>query len=116
MQKSRWQEAGFTRAAARRHSRGALFVRRARYRIALGTLLATTIIFGCARQYHWYRCGCNCVNYNYCTPGPLPYTPYCGCPTPIANSYLRQVAQPGSGQVISEDQEEMQAPDGSAGQ
>lgn len=65
-----------------------------RYRIALWAFLTITLIVGCARQYHWYRCGCGCVNYNYCPPAPLPYTPYCSCPTPIANSYQRELAQP----------------------
>ena len=67
-----------------------------RYRIALCALLAIAIIAGCARQYHWYRCGCDCVNYNYCPPAPLPYTPYCSCPTPIANQYDVRAAEAAS--------------------
>jgi hypothetical protein len=65
-----------------------LSLRRHRW-VALGMLLAMALIFGCARQYHWYRCGCDCVNYNYCPPTPLPYSPYCSCPTPISSSYHR---------------------------
>lgn len=53
----------------------------------VGTLLGVVLIVGCARQYHWYRCGCDCVNYNDCSPVPLPHTPYCSCPTPVSNSF-----------------------------
>ena len=42
---------------------------------------------GCAQQYHWYQGGRCCTPYTYCHPAPLPYTPYHGCPTPIASSY-----------------------------
>lgn len=59
----------------------------------LTTLLATILIIGCAKQYHWYDCGCDCVNYRYCQPSPLPYAPYCGCPTPVAQSYDCQLRQ-----------------------
>ena len=75
-----------------------------RYRFVLGALLAITIVAGCARQYHWYRCGCDCVNYNYCPPAPLPYAPYCSCPTPIANQYDRQQAQADSATTVPLDE------------
>lgn len=66
------------------------------FQLALGLVAAAALILGCARQYHWYRCGCDCVNYHYCPPAPLPYTPYCTCPTPVANSYQHQTSQPAS--------------------
>jgi hypothetical protein len=37
---------------------------------------------GGAPAYHAYPCGC--VPYGYCPEPPLPYTRYCGCPTPWA--------------------------------
>jgi hypothetical protein len=40
--------------------------------------------------------GC-CPNYGYCKPNPMPYTSYCGCPTPKASQYairLREGANP----------------------
>ena len=46
---------------------------------------------GCAQQYHWYQGGNCCTPYSYCPPAPLPYTPYHGCPTPIASSYVGSV-------------------------
>lgn len=57
--------------------------------IVLGVLLTIALVVGCAQQYHSYRCGCDCVNYNYCPPAPLPNSPYCSCPTPISNAYQR---------------------------
>ena len=48
-------------------------------------LLALTL--GCAPAYHSYQCECSCVPYGYCPPAPLPYTAYCGGPTPVASSY-----------------------------
>jgi hypothetical protein len=68
---------------------GVPFVLRRHPWMALGMLVAMALIVGCARQYHWYRCGCDCVNYNYCPPAPLPYSPYCSCPTPVSSSYHR---------------------------
>ncbi len=41
--------------------------------------------FGCASAYHAYPCGC--VPYGYCPGPPLPFTNYCGCPTPQAAKY-----------------------------
>lgn len=77
--------------AQAKRPRAGVFPRRHPW-IALGTLLTIALVVGCARQYHWYRCGCDCVDYNYCPPAPLPYTPYCTCPTPIAESYQHQVS------------------------
>ena len=77
-----------------------------RYRIALWVLSTITLVVGCARQYHWYRCGCGCVNYNYCPAAPLPYTPYCSCPTPIAKTYQRQMSQPTPEPVVPEETSE----------
>ncbi len=77
-----------------------------RNRIALCVLSTITLLAGCAGQYHWYRCGCGCVNYNYCLPAPLPYTPYCSCPTPIANTYQRQMSQPTPEPVAPEEASE----------
>lgn len=62
---------------------------RRRYWAAPSLLLAIALVIGCARQYHWYDCGCDCVNYRYCPPAPLPYSPYCSCPTPVSSSYNR---------------------------
>ena len=81
---------------ARRLTRAAPIRPHRRYRGALSMLLATVLIVGCAQQYHWYDCGCSCVDYRYCPPGPLPYAPYCSCPTPIAESYNFQLAHPSS--------------------
>ena len=54
--------------------------------MVLGMLFTVLLAGGCARPYHWYRCG-GCVNYEYCPPAPLPYTFYDGCPTPVSNAY-----------------------------
>ncbi len=89
-------------ARARRLSPGAPIALGRRYRGALVMLVATMLIVGCARQYHWYDCGCGCVNYHYCPPGPLPYEPYCSCPTPIAESYDCQLAHPHSADAPQE--------------
>lgn len=43
---------------------------------------------GCAPAYHAYPCGC--VPYGYCPDPPLPYTSYCGCPTPWAAKFVRE--------------------------
>ena len=94
MRNPRTQSAGLARGPDRQSNLlGTPIVLLGRYRIVLCGLLAIAIIAGCAQQYHWYRCGCDCVNYNYCPPAPLPYTPYCSCPTPIANRYEWQAAQ-----------------------
>ena len=49
--------------------------------LLVGGLLAG----GCATAYHNYPCGC--VHYKHCPSPPLPYTTYCGCPTPVAKCY-----------------------------
>ena len=54
-------------------------------------IAAAVIAGGCAQQYHCYRDGPCCTGYSYCTPAPLPYTPYRGCPTPVASSYVGRV-------------------------
>jgi hypothetical protein len=87
----------------RRVPPGAPIVLRRRYRCALGVLLVVVLIVGCAQQYHWYDCGCGCVNYNYCPPGPLPYSPYCTCPTPIAESYRFKAGQQGAEETGAEE-------------
>ena len=69
------------------------FLGRRHPRLALALLLASALIVGCAEQYHWYRCGCDCVNYQYCPPRPLPYSPYCSCPTPISHSYHQRLQE-----------------------
>ena len=89
-------------APARRLSLAAPIAMRRRYRGAVVMLLATVLIVGCARQYHWYDCGCSCVDYRYGPPGPLPYSPYCGCPTPIAESYNCQMTYPPSADTPQE--------------
>jgi hypothetical protein len=49
-------------------------------------LLAVPVsVSGGAAAYHDYACGC--PPYGYCPPSPLPYTGYCGCPTPAALHY-----------------------------
>jgi hypothetical protein len=55
--------------------------------ICAGLLLLTV---GCAPAYHAYRCDCSCLPYAYCPPAPLPYTTYCGCPTPVASCYANR--------------------------
>ncbi len=50
--------------------------------ICVGLLFLT---LGCASAYHSYRCASSCIPYHYCPPAPLPYTMYCGCPTPVAS-------------------------------
>lgn len=59
--------------------------------LGITLLIATT---GCAPAYHAYPCGC--VPYGYCPGSPLPYTGYCGCPTPWAAKFHREhmTAQP----------------------
>lgn len=91
-----------TPVAKRLYRPGGSFVLRRYPWIALVLLLAITLIVGCARQYHWYRCGCDCVNYHYCPPAPLPYSPYCGCPTPVSSSYHR---------LLPSDQRDLASPD-----
>ncbi|MEI6502756.1 MAG: hypothetical protein WCP21_17240 [Armatimonadota bacterium] len=59
--------------------------------ISVGLLL---LCVGCAPAYHSYQCDCSCLPYGYCPPAPLPYTTYCGCPTPVASSYS-DLAVPG---------------------
>jgi hypothetical protein len=54
----------------------------------LGNLSLLALLLGaigCAAAYHDYPCGC--PPYGYCPPSPLPYTVYCGCPTPAAMHY-----------------------------
>ena len=61
------------------------------HRYARNALIAATAAFvmgGCARQYHCYQDGPCCTGYHYCTPAPLPYAAYRGCPTPVASSYV----------------------------
>ena len=112
MQKSRFQMADFTPPGDRQpYSLDAPIMLLRRYGIALWALLAIALIVGCARQYHWYRCGCDCVNYNYCPPAPLPYTPYCSCPTPIATSYDLQAAQSHSVEGPPEGPSQLPTPD-----
>jgi hypothetical protein len=52
---------------------------------AVGLLAFATLGGCCCRWVHCYRGGC--VPYDYVAPAPLPYTTYCGCPTPIAQEY-----------------------------
>ena len=88
---------------SRRTPFGAPILLRRRYLGTLGALLSIALIVGCARQYHWYECGCSCVNYNYCPPGPLPYSSYHSCPTPVAKSYRFEAGQQVAGEATSED-------------
>lgn len=46
------------------------------------------LLCGCAHQYHCNQDDRCCTNYRYCTPSPLPYTGYRGCPTPLASTYV----------------------------
>ena len=85
------------------HCAGAQGAAGRRYGSVLGILLAIALIIGCARQYHWYRCGCGCVDYRYCPPAPLPFTSYCNCSTPIADSYFAERAQQGGEQSAPEE-------------
>lgn len=50
--------------------------------VASIAILAALVSLGCASAYHDNPCGC--VSYEYCPRSPLPYTPYAGCPTPVA--------------------------------
>ncbi|MBI1903690.1 MAG: hypothetical protein HY000_36310 [Planctomycetes bacterium] len=50
-------------------------------------MLAALSAAGCAPQYHWYSNPCCCIPYDYPPAAPLPYTTYCGCPTPVASCY-----------------------------
>lgn len=52
----------------------------------LGVILLAAA--GCAPAYHAYPCGC--VPYGYCPEPPLPFTDYCGRPTPRAEKSDRQ--------------------------
>lgn len=51
----------------------------------LSILLVLVSVAGCAADYHRYSC--SGVSYDYCPPAPLPYTVYCGCPTPAAMNH-----------------------------
>ena len=57
---------------------------------------------GCAPAYHSYRCASNCIPYDYCPPAPLPYTMYCGCPTPVASCYANRdaLSKPGNDAAV----------------
>ena len=63
----------------------------------LGMVLLS-ITAGCAPAYHAYPCGG--VPYGYCPESPLPFTNYCGCPTPRAaeTRYEQPIAPAQSGQ------------------
>jgi hypothetical protein len=56
---------------------------------ALAWLVTAAVLFspGCARQYRWYHNPCECIPYEYCPVAPMPFTDYCGCPTPTASRY-----------------------------
>jgi hypothetical protein len=60
----------------------AMFARPVFWSWLAATLL--TAMLGCAPAYHAYPCGC--VPYGYCQEPPLPFTNYCGCPTPQAEA------------------------------
>jgi hypothetical protein len=47
---------------------------------------------GCAPAYHSYQCASHGIPYDYCPSAPLPYTLYCGCPTPVASCYANRDA------------------------
>ena len=89
-----------------------MYVRSSWTIIVAGMLLCLPSI-GCAPQYHWYGRGCSCIRYDYCPPTPLPYTTYCGCPTPVASCYalheplevMHTSSATGSGAVIPLDPE-----------
>jgi hypothetical protein len=62
--------------------------------VSSATFIAIVVLVspGCARQYRWYRSACECVPYDYCPEAPLPFTNYCGCPTPTAIRYQAKPA------------------------
>lgn len=62
----------------------------------LGAILLAAA--GCAPGYHAYPCGC--VPYGYCPEPPLPFTNYCGCPTPWAAKFYPE--QPGEADLPEE--------------
>ena len=61
-----------------------------KHRFVITLLVALS---GCAGTYHQYPYGC--VSYGYSPPAPLPYGAYCGCPIPVAATYVgTNVAKP----------------------
>lgn len=55
----------------------------------VSALLALALVIGGLAGCHGTRGfgkGC-CPNYGYCKPNPMPYTSYCGCPTPKASEH-----------------------------
>jgi hypothetical protein len=71
---------------------------RAQFGVVVCVALAALTV-GCAPAHHSHRDRCHCIEYGYCPPAPLPYTTYCGCPTPVAAGHARGVgpAEPRTG-------------------
>jgi hypothetical protein len=72
---------------------------RAQFGVVVCVALAALTV-GCAPAHHSHRDRCHCIEYGYCPPAPLPYTTYCGCPTPVAAGHARGVgpAEPRTGE------------------
>ena len=60
--------------------------------VLFGGLASLMLAGGCAHQYHWYQADGCCPQYEYCAPAPLPYSTYCGCPTPFARYHSTPVS------------------------